>query len=56
VSEPRSRPCAAERYAKYRPDYLGHTAHSLLSFFFNVTLLALAINLTASAIGNLASS
>ena len=29
-------------------------AHSLLSFIFNVTLLALAINLTASAIGNLA--
>jgi uncharacterized membrane protein len=32
------------------------TAHSLLSFLFNVTLLALAINLTASAIGNLAGS
>jgi uncharacterized membrane protein len=32
------------------------TAHGLLSFIFNVTLLALAINLTASAIGNLASS
>jgi uncharacterized membrane protein len=32
------------------------TAHSLLSFIFNVTLLALAINLTASAIGNLAGS
>jgi uncharacterized membrane protein len=32
------------------------TAHGLLSFIFNVTLLALAINLTASAIGNLAGS
>ena len=32
------------------------TAHGLLSFLFNVTLLALAINLTASAIGNLAGS
>jgi uncharacterized membrane protein len=31
-------------------------AHGLLSFIFNVTLLALAINLTASAIGNLAGS
>ena len=28
------------------------TAHGLLSFIFNVTLLALAINLAASAIGN----
>jgi len=28
------------------------TAHGLLSFVFNVTLLALAINLAASAIGN----
>ena len=32
------------------------TAHSLLSFIFNVTLFALAINLTASAIGNLVGS
>jgi uncharacterized membrane protein len=32
------------------------TAHGLLSFIFNVTLLALAINLAASAIGNLAGS
>jgi uncharacterized membrane protein len=31
-------------------------AHSLLSFIFNVTLLALAINLTATAIGNLSGS
>jgi uncharacterized membrane protein len=28
----------------------------LLSFIFNVTLLALAINLTATAIGNLSGS
>ena len=32
------------------------TAHGLLSFVFNVTLLALAINLAASAIGNLGGS
>jgi len=32
------------------------TAHGLLSFIFNVTLLALAINLAASAIGNFAGS
>ena len=32
------------------------TAHGLLSFIFNVTLLALAINLAASAIGNLGGS
>jgi uncharacterized membrane protein len=32
------------------------TAHGLLSFIFNVTLLALAINLAASAIGNLVGS
>ena len=30
------------------------TAHGLLSFIFNAALLALAINLAASAIGNLA--
>jgi len=29
------------------------TAHALLSFAFNLMLLALAINLAASAIGNL---
>jgi uncharacterized membrane protein len=32
------------------------TAHSLLSFIFNVTLLALAINLAASALGSLGGS
>jgi uncharacterized membrane protein len=32
------------------------TAHGLLSFVFNVTLLALAINLAASALGSLGSS
>ena len=32
------------------------TAHGLLSFIFNAALLALAINLAASAIGNLAGS
>jgi uncharacterized protein DUF1345 len=31
------------------------TAHGLLSFIFNVTLLALAINLAASALGSLGS-
>jgi uncharacterized membrane protein len=30
------------------------TAHGLISFIFNVALLALAINLAASAIGSLA--
>ena len=30
-------------------------AHGLLSFIFNVTLLALAINLAASALGTLGS-
>ena len=32
------------------------TAHSLLSFMFNLTLLALAVNLAASSIGNLPGS
>ena len=32
------------------------TAHSLLSFVFNLTLLALAVNLAASSIGNLPGS